>query len=793
MRKVFILFLFVVSNIWLFAQNNVLNFNTKGISGKGDVDIPTRIVLNNQNYIELEYNFEEAIAMDIKKNDETFQLVKIKGFGFMDDLGKPALPAYNDILAVPSKNGLSIQIIESQYTDFENFYILPALEPEIDLIGDTTKQQFILDKQTYSTDSYFPESLVEITSVQDYREVPLAFVQIRPVQYNPKTRQLRCYSKIKYRVTFENRDIKKAIIPTTGSLDILRNVSSNPDILKELIAEKTTEQSKSGASSGKEYIIVTTNRFLPAVQEFAAWKTRMGYSCEIVSQASWTSSQVKNAVHTRYSNWNPKPEYLLIVGDHEDVPGETYMCPVSGYTTLNYATDLYYVCMGGFTDYTADMARGRVSVNSLEQAHLVLRKIINYEQNPIINASFYQTGLNCAYFQDRDNAGGPIDGYANRRFTHTSEEVRDYLISKGKTVNRVYATENDVYPRYYNNGTFSNGQAIPATLRKDISPFYPWNGNNTNIINEINAGRFFVLHRDHGNYSGWGTPSFKVGDIQNLTNDNKLPVVFSLNCQTGGYLQSECFAEKFIRHPNGGAVGVFAASQISLSGYNDALAVGMFDAIWSNPGLVAQFGSGGISNPNLNSHSDIYKMGDVLNQGLLRMGQTWAATLRRSYTNELFHYFGDPSMEIYTASPSTFSNAAVSGSQSSKITVNTGGVSGCTIALTSIGDYGQSYFHVVDNVSSYTFTEVYVPVNITITKHNYIPYLGTAQGCVYQVVNFTNQIVTTNTTVTSCGNINVQNVKVKNGAKLILDAAGEVNIISDFEVELGSVFEIVSP
>ena len=57
-------------------------------------------------------------------------------------------------------------------------------------------------------------------------------------------------------------------------------------------------------------------------------------------------------------------------------------------------------------------------------------------------------------------------------------------------------------------------------------------------------------------------------------------------------------------------------------------------------------------------------------------------------------------------------------------------------------------------------------------------------------VNLFNQIVTTNTTITSCGDINVQNVKVQNGAKLILDAAGEVNIISDFEVDLGSELEI---
>jgi hypothetical protein len=36
----------------------------------------------------------------------------------------------------------------------------------------------------------------------------------------------------------------------------------------------------------------------------------------------------------------------------------------------------------------------------------------------------------------------------------------------------------------------------------------------------------------------------------------------------------------------------------------------------------------------------------------------------------------------------------------------------------------------------------------------------------------------------------VQNVTIKNGAKLILDAAGEVNIISDLEIELGSELEI---
>ena len=49
-------------------------------------------------------------------------------------------------------------------------------------------------------------------------------------------------------------------------------------------------------------------------------------------------------------------------------------------------------------------------------------------------------------------------------------------------------------------------------------------------------------------------------------------------------------------------------------------------------------------------------------------------------------------------------------------------------------------------------------------------------GCP-RIANIANQIITTNTTVI-------------NNAKLILDAVGEVNIIKNFEVELGSEFEI---
>ena len=66
------------------------------------------------------------------------------------------------------------------------------------------------------------------------------------------------------------------------------------------------------------------------------------------------------------------------------------------------------------------------------------------------------------------------------------------------------------------------------------------------------------------------------------------------------------------------------------------------------------------------------------------------------------------------------------------------------------------------------------------------------QAAYADVINFFDKVITENTRVLNYyGGINVKNVKVKNGAKLILEAAGEVNLLEGFEVELGSEFEVL--
>ena len=51
-----------------------------------------------------------------------------------------------------------------------------------------------------------------------------------------------------------------------------------------------------------------------------------------------------------------------------------------------------------------------------------------------------------------------------------------------------------------------------------------------------------------------------------------------------------------------------------------------------------------------------------------------------------------------------------------------------------------------------------------------------AVNCATLTLNFENQDITANETVTSCGDINIQNVTVSNGIILIFDASGNINV-----------------
>ena len=279
-----------------------------------------------------------------------------------------------------------------------------------------------------------------------------------------------------------------------------------------------------------------------------------------------------------------------------------------------------------------------------------MSKIIGYEKTPPTKESFYNNGLHCSYFQDNNKK----DTYADRRFAQTSEDVLTYVKSRGKNLQRVYFAQPNVTPLFWNKDLYSKGEPIPNELKK---PTFAWDGKASDITAAINKGVFYVFHRDHGAIEEWTWPKYTQQDISSLSNGNLLPVVFSINCHSGQF-DENCFAETFLRKPNGGCVAIFAASQSSYSGYNDALVTGMFDAIWPNPGLSINIPN--TKNVFTTTPTPTYTLGQILSQGETRMTETYGVNNQYViYTHEIFHCFGDTSMMFYTEVPSSFANVSI--------------------------------------------------------------------------------------------------------------------------------------
>ncbi|MDR1652973.1 MAG: C25 family cysteine peptidase [Prevotellaceae bacterium] len=283
----------------------------------------------------------------------------------------------------------------------------------------------------------------------------------------------------------------------------------------------------------------------------------------------------------------------------------------------------------------------------------------------------------------------------------------------------------------------------------------------------LGVGKFhFIYHLDHSGTMNLGSSFKDKGLVVNalkmdeLTNGDSYQIFLSSGCHPADFHNSNgsCVAKNYLMHPNGGGVTFIGNTDVGWQSEATGQLQNFLDAVYSTTGY-----------PSLGRY-DIASVYQKVCTGTA--SQRWR-----------LHLLSDPEMQVWTNVPDMF-NVTVSPASSSSITVNTG-VTGCTIALTSL-DYGQSYFEVAHDVSSYTFSNVTVPCNLTVTKHNYIPYAA----CGTSVYYLTDQTVITNTVVENCGDISVDNVSVENGANLILDANGTTTINSNFEVQPGSELEI---
>ncbi|MCH9007771.1 T9SS type A sorting domain-containing protein, partial [candidate division KSB1 bacterium] len=97
---------------------------------------------------------------------------------------------------------IRIEILESEFEELPDIAVAPAPDTEIQWTTEEVFQRYTRDPLIYAQNSFWPGEVVSFVETGVLRGEKIARVRVAPVQYNPVTKVVRVYRKLRFRVTF---------------------------------------------------------------------------------------------------------------------------------------------------------------------------------------------------------------------------------------------------------------------------------------------------------------------------------------------------------------------------------------------------------------------------------------------------------------------------------------------------------------------------------------------------------------------------------------------------------------
>ena len=600
MKKGIILSILMTIGLGLSAQQAAPQWHN--ILGGQPETYRTQLISSSENSIQVNVQVPGFYTASVTTPRGEAQVITLPKAVSTAHAGEPDMPMTGIPVLIGDKVRMSIRVVDAQYRDFEGIEVAPSK-------GDFPRTINPEDVpytygECYSQDAFFPASnigLYEPYIIRDFRGQNMV---VYPFAYNPATKTLRVY----YNMTVE---MYKVDDNGSNTIESRRSnvVKLDPDFKsvyqRHFINYEASMNRYTALDEEGDLLIICYDNFISSMTDFVNWKKTRGVNTTIVgtSTAGSSYSAIKSYIQSQY-NANNNITHVLLVGDVAQIPGYSYSGGGSSYSGLG--DNAYGQIVG--SDYYNDVFIGRFSASTAARVTTQCNRVITYERDLTTSASWLQVGQGIA-----KKEGG--SGHNNEDDYQHMDNIRTDLLGFGYS---------PVYQRYAN---LSGYTATAAQISADI-----------------NSGVGIINYCNHGAETMWGVASYSVSHVNALTNENKLPFIWSVACLVGKYdYSSDCFAEAWMNATNNN---------------NPTGAIGTLMSYISQPWIPPMWAQDECIDILVESYSNNIKhtWGGTSINGLMGIFDHYSTSEQQAVgTYQAWIVYGDPSLMLRTKTPTSMS------------------------------------------------------------------------------------------------------------------------------------------
>ena len=660
---------------------------------------------------------EEELQFQKKGNYDYIQLKKGES---EEEIEKPVLPFRIFNLLIPENKVVDTVLCETENEKLlGNYFICPGFRKE-KTDGMPVEDLPVFDSTVYFSDEVYPQEPYKIIS-SDYLEGNhILSLALYPLKYFPKSQNLLLNKSLKLTIILKEAPSRR-VYPKIGleeknrlSAAFLGDLLYNPE---ELPQYSRTPEYKAGASDQPVYLIITSeelrNSFFPLIE----WKTQKGLRAKIVTTDSIMNSCSGRDLQEKTRNFliQSYPDgllWILLGGDGDIVPFRyAYHANTSSPIPIidQQICDLYYADLDGDWDKDGDgvygeptddspdlypeLFVGRAPVKTPEEADVFVQKIINYEKNP----------------------GSGDYSFLKKALWLSSDQMRDW-----ETVGQHTLVSQQVDQSFF--------QDLQSLVESPSgSAENPTDPSGSKCIEVLNQGWGIIGVFAHGKSNGFVASSNLInqwpkscvysdsniddgnGHLNNLNNSNKLGIIYSISCdQTALDVETEptlgtppCIGKSFLISKDKGAVAFLGYSR--------------WGWVSTSYKLASEF------------MKNLFKPEYEYHIGIAEAFSKTAYSIYRDL-NYGHNLLGDPEMQIWTEVPCSLEVNYPYDLSSDSIFIVQVKVKGLPLpdAKVVVSQKDTLFFTGITGQESNTSIPLLNlrpgEVNLTVTKHNFLPF-----------------------------------------------------------------------